>query len=57
MQAIEGVLKMAHAVMWRIMCLRAFVGLGEQACRRTMRFVSTAKVLLKCKLKYYKISE
>ena len=27
------------------------------ACRCTMRFGSTAKVLLKCKLKYYRISE
>ena len=25
--------------------------------QRTMRFGSTAKVLLKCKLKYYRISE
>ena len=29
----------------------------HQAADHTMRFGSTAKVLLKCKLKYYRISE
>ena len=32
-------------------------GTGQHACYHTMRFGSTAKVLLKCKLKYYRISE
>ena len=30
---------------------------GAGQCQHTMRFGSTAKVLLKCKLKYYRISE
>ena len=54
---------------WGSYCLHGFAGgqqqwqgaaLGEKGkggvgC--TMRFGSTAKVLLKCKLKYYRISE
>ena len=30
---------------------------GRGSVHHTMRFGSTAKVLLKCKLKYYRISE
>ena len=33
------------------------IAVEQRMLGRTMRFGSTAKVLLKCKLKYYRISE
>ena len=39
----------------RQFCMQALISWRQDA--RTMRFGSTAKVLLKCKLKYYRISE